>query len=335
MKNNTSLALFVVLLLMIVLLFTSFAYGKSREDNTREAILGHEEKQLYNFLLLGRDSAAGLCDVIILTSVNVSDGNVNIMQIPRDTYFNYADGSYKKINGAANALGISGFVSALGDALGIGIDYYLSLDTKTVAKMVDMLSGIEIDVPSDMDYDDPAQGLSIHIKKGKQKLGGEEAVNFLRYRSGYLTGDIGRIDAQKLFLNAFVKRVGEQKNPLVYLNLFKLVSTNGVTNIREQDITSIGLKCSKTSAGKVYYVTAPGSAVQSENSGAWYYVLSKSSMQELLGERFGLKDGKKDFDNTQKFVDNKIKSFYDIYNKRSEYRVFTADELENEQININ
>ena len=38
---------------------------------------------------------------------------------------------------------------------------------------------------------------------------GNTAVQFLRYRSGYVTGDLGRIDAQKLFLNAFAKRISK------------------------------------------------------------------------------------------------------------------------------
>ena len=81
---------------------------------------------------------------------------------------------------------------------------------------MDNLSGIEIDLPYDMDYEDSSQNLSIHLKAGKQTLGGKEALGFLRYRSGYVTGDLGRIDAQKLFLNAFINRLGTITNPFRY-----------------------------------------------------------------------------------------------------------------------
>ena len=178
---------------------------------------------------------------------------------------NYTDGSYKKINGAPNALTNEGFASALSDALGVDIDFYFEIKLSTVKKIVDTISGVDVNVPMDMDYEDPTQGLSIHLKKGNNHLSGEEAISFIRFRSGYITGDIGRLDAQKIFLNAFVKRIGEQKNPITLLNIFKLVLSEGITNINEQDLISLGMKCSKNKGGKTSYLTAAGEAVQSED----------------------------------------------------------------------
>jgi len=37
-------------------------------------------------------------------------------------------------------------------------------------------------VPVDMDYDDPLQGLSIHIKKGQHHFDGAMAEKFMRFR---------------------------------------------------------------------------------------------------------------------------------------------------------
>ena len=183
-----------------------------------------------------------------------------------------------------------------------------------------------------MNYSDPSQNLSINLKAGEQELDGKSAVDFLRYRSGYVTGDLGRIDAQKLFLNAFAKRLIEIGNPFALYNVFKLICSKGETNIKEQDLISIGLKCAKTKGGKVYYLTAPGEAIQSDISGAWYYILSASSMSDILSGRFG---GNEAFDKNNKFVDKNTKTFFDIYNKACEVRVYTADEIDNNEININ
>lgn len=326
---------FVLLLMLAVIVFIyAWGFAGASAENT-EAIESAKSQEIYNFLVLGKDAAAGLCDVVMIVSIDTSSGDVNIMQIPRDTYFNYTDGTYKKINGAPKALGTSAFATALGDALGISIDYYLALSLDTVAEMVDFVDGVEIDVPSDMDYDDPAQDLSIHLKAGRQLLDGKNALGFLRYRSGYVTGDLARIDAQKLFLNSFVKRIGEQKNPMKYISIFKLICSKGETNIKESDLFLIGMKCSQTKGGEVCYMTLPGDAVQSEKSGAWYYILSRSAASQMLEERYGLFRDKKDFDKEEKFVDKNTKSFYDIYNKHCEYRVYTANDIENNRININ
>ena len=339
MKNVFKIDLKVVLFIltvMVCLAVVLFAQGNARSngDVTNTAIRT-SEAEVCNFLLLGTDKAAGLSDVIMLVSVNLSNGSINFMQIPRDTYFECGS-TYKKLNGAPQTLGsVKAFAESLGDAMGIKINYYLSLGLEAVQKMVDFVSGIEVDVPFDMDYEDKSQNLSIHLKAGKQTLDGKSAVEFLRYRAGYITGDLGRINAQKLFMNAFVKRIGEMGNPLALFNICRLVLSNSETNIKESDIFSLCLKYARVKGGSVSYMTAPGEALQDANSGAWYYILSHSSMAELVCDRFGAREDKKDFDKAKRFVDINEKSFYDIYNKFCEVKIYSADDVENNEVNIN
>lgn len=323
----------IIIVIMLSLVLATFLLNTSENRKVKNAIECAKGNEVYNFLVLGRDKAAGLCDVIILTSINTSNGDICFMQIPRDTYFNYSDSAYKKINGAYNAYGSASEISrAISESLGVKIDYYVSLDLDTVEQLVDTIKGIEIDIPVDMYYTDAEQNLSIKLNAGKQNLDGKRAVEFLRYRSGYLTGDLGRIDAQKLFLNAFSKKVAAIGNPLTLYNAFKLVCKKGETNVKEKDLVAIGLKCVRAKGGVVSYVTAPGEAIQSEESGAWYYILSKPSMNELLSSCFG---GNSNFDKQNKFVDNSRKSFCDIYNKNCEVKIYTTDDIENNKININ
>ncbi len=44
--------------------------------------------------------------------------------------------------------------------------------------------------------DDPTQDLHIHLKKGRQLLDGDKALQLVRYR-GYLNADIGRMEIQQ------------------------------------------------------------------------------------------------------------------------------------------
>ncbi len=337
MKNIFQIDLKIVLFVltvMVCLVVVLFAQGNSYSD-TADTAIRTSEQQICNFLLLGTDKAAGLSDVIMLVSVNLDSGAINFMQIPRDTYFECGS-TYKKLNGAPKTIGsVEVFAKSLSEALGININYYLSLGLETVVKMVDFVSGIEVDVPFDMDYDDNSQSLSIHLKAGKQVLDGKSAVEFLRYRAGYITGDLGRINAQKLFMNAFVKRIGEMGNPLALFNLCKLVLSNSETNIKESDVFSLCLKYARLKDKSASYMTAPGEAIKDSNSGTWYYILSNSSMANLLDERFGLYTDKKDFDKNNKFVDINEKSFYDIYNKSCEVKIYSADDVENNEVNIN
>ena len=333
-KLSNAISVVIIIAVMLVSITVAFLMNDhSEEVNVSDAVKQLNKNKTYNFLLLGRDDAARLCDVIILASFNLDNGDVSIMQIPRDTYFDCNGASYKRINGAYNSLGSAAAVAdALSQALGIKIDYYLSLDLEAVEGIVDNLGGIDVDVPVDMDYDDPDQGLSIHLSKGKQRLDGKSAVEFLRYRAGYITGDLGRIDAQKLFLNAFVQRISEIKDPFALYNTFKMICDLSENNLRISEIVSIGLKCAKLKSGAVYYLTAPGEAVQSAKSGAWYYVLSAPSMNEILDARF---DSNEKFDKESKFVDSGNKAFCDIYGKSYEIKIYTKDDIENNKININ
>ncbi len=333
LKLSNLVSVMIVILIMLAIVTVLFVTMSAKEDNSTDALKRTSGQSIYNFLILGRDSAAGLCDMIMIASINTGSGDVNFLQIPRDTYFNCSEGTYKKMNGAHNSLGSAkSFSQELAKALGIKIDYYLSFDLDTVAQIVDTVKGIKVNVPFDMDYDDPAQKLSIHLKKGEQELDGKTAIQFLRYRSGYVTGDLGRIDAQKLFLNSFAKRIIEIGNPFALYNVFKLICNKGETNLKEQDLISIGIKCAKTQGGEVYYMTAPGEAIQSDISGAWYYILSASSNVKILSERFGMSEI---FDKDNKFVDKNVKSFFDIYNKTCEVKIYTADEIDSNEININ
>ena len=62
------------------------------------------------------------------------------------------------------------------------IKYYVTIDNNVLIKLVDILGGVEFDVPVNMDYDDKTQNLHIHLKKGKQIINGKKAEMLLRFR---------------------------------------------------------------------------------------------------------------------------------------------------------
>ena len=53
---------------------------------------------------------------------------------------------------------------------------------KKLAELYKEETGVTVEVPIDMNYHDPIQGLSIELKAGKQKLDGEHAMMFMRFR---------------------------------------------------------------------------------------------------------------------------------------------------------
>lgn len=76
------------------------------------------------------------------------------------------------------------------------MDYTVCVNLQGFTALVDAIGGVDFEVPINMDYDDPIQGLSIHFKKGMQHLSGADALRVVRFRhnndgTGYGSEDLG------------------------------------------------------------------------------------------------------------------------------------------------
>ncbi|WP_066500715.1 LCP family protein [Abyssisolibacter fermentans] len=183
-----------------------------------------------NVLLLGLESTR--TDTIIFASFDPKTKKVDMLSIPRDTYYwdkGYNKPDQKKINakyGRSNAKGTMNAVSTL--LGGVPIHYYVSITYKGVEDIVDSLGGVEVNVPFHMVYHDTTVGKSLHIDipKGLQTLDGKNAVKFLRYRKGYRDGDLGRVRAQQQFIKSAINKALGFRLPIVIKKSFSCVKTD-------------------------------------------------------------------------------------------------------------
>ena len=297
--------------------------AKRSEASEEDAFLSRE-KGYFRILVAGTDRVSGLSDVLMLLSLNLDTDEAYILQLPRDTYAIYHEGSYRKLNAAPNFLGgMEQTAQFIGQALGLSIDRYVRLSPDAFCEAVDAVGGVEIELERAMHYDDPAQGLSIHLPKGKQTLDGKAAEQFVRYRSGYAEGDLGRIDAQKVILAALFRQVRESSSPLALAKLGMAVLDDVETNLTISDATMLATAALSLEAERVFFVTAPGEAATAK-SGASYYAISREGMAELLAEHFG---GEAElFDPNRVFLNPNNEAFGAIYEGYSPYRIVSAAE---------
>ena len=123
--------------------------------------------------------------------------------------------------------------------MGFEPDYQVVVEWEAVGEIVDAMGGVYFDVPRDMDYEDPYQDLSIHIKKGYQKLNGEQAMGVIRFRdgvNGYSNGDIGRIETQQAFLKAVLEQMLQIQNMTKISQFAKVFQENVTTDLSFQNI---------------------------------------------------------------------------------------------------
>ena len=124
---------------------------------------------------------------------------MDLISIPRDTYFHrdgYNSEGENKINAAYRKDPVNTARAVSEVLLGMPINYYAVIDYKGVANIVDSMGGVPMDIEFNMKYTDPydTPPLVINIPKGHQVLDGKHAVQFLRFRHGYVEGDIGRVE---------------------------------------------------------------------------------------------------------------------------------------------
>ena len=188
----------------------------SAEDAAQDAealAQAHLERKpyFYTILVSGVDDHNGGSDTNILVAVDAENDYIYGVSIPRDTKA-VINGKNHKINFAYNSGGTALLAETISQQLGIPVDFTVTVDLDGFAALVDAIGGVDFEVPISMNYDDPYQDLHIHFSAGMQHLSGAEALKVVRFREGYATQDIGRMQTQQNFLKAVAKQVLQISN---------------------------------------------------------------------------------------------------------------------------
>ena len=170
----------------------------------------------------------------------------------------------------------------MSEIIGFEPDGYVVVDLNVFEQLVDLMGGITFEVPVDMHYNDPTQGLSIDLQAGKQHLNGNQAMQVARFRSGYATADLGRIEVQRDLVSAALRQWVSPKGLLHLPKALKLIEESSNTSLTKSNLLWLVesfLLCSRSS---IRTATLPGAAANF-SSGS-YYVLDASGVAEMVNE---------------------------------------------------
>ena len=148
---------------------------------------------------------------------------------------------------------------------GFSADFYAQVNLDGFVDIVDAIGGVDVYVQNDMNYDDPYQDLHIHIKAGNQHLNGKDAEGFIRFRYGYAGADIARIDAQKIFMTAFIKKLMSIEGVSKLNDLVKEINANLNTNVSLSDALYFATNALDLDLSKVVMLTMPGTPAYINN----------------------------------------------------------------------
>jgi len=204
-----------------------------------------------NILLLGRanshKSGKDLTDTIILMSINTNDYTIGLFSLPRDLLV--GNGSfYVKINsryqtGLKNDEGAKYIIDSVENITNQNIHYYFVLDFEGFIKIIDILGGINIDVPRHIkDERYPGPGYSyetFEVYPGLQEFDGATALKYARTRHDDIEGDFGRAKRQQQVMQGARNKafsLGTIVNPLKISELFTVLGEHIHTNITPDEI---------------------------------------------------------------------------------------------------
>lgn len=282
---------------------SSMSFGEviSTDSVDRLSATG-ENVGLVNALLIGTDKEGLRSDTIMLVSFDDNSNRVNILSIPRDTRVEL-NGHIEKIN-AAFGLGMleaeedpdvndeDMLIDEVKKITGMPIHYFITINVDGFVDVIDALGGVDFDVPYDMDYDDPAQDLHIHLKAGEQHLDGQAAHDFVRFRHNndnsapgeYVMGDEGRIYWQQKFMEA----LAEQKLKPEYISkiddLYSVIKENVRTNLTFTDIMRILNAALDVDLSEMESYQLPGESAYI--GGVWYYIYDEEDTSQLVSDVF-------------------------------------------------
>lgn len=270
-------------------------------DSSGNDIDHFERTEKYNFLILGKDRWAFNTDVMIIVSFDVTDGSISLMQIPRDTYIDIGRGNHKANSLLASfyneavrskeedpyGAAVKELEKALEQVFCITIDYYAMMDLNGFVEIVDAIGGVKMNVPERMYYRDPVQNLYINLYPGEQTLTGEQAEQFVRFRSGYVEGDIGRVDAQKLFISACIEQVKNNFTASTIANVVEKVLKHVTTDLELQQVVYFAKQALSVDLSKMTMLTIPGiQGRQYDTSGTWYYIVYRDAAIAAINKYF-------------------------------------------------
>ncbi len=291
MKKRYILIFLISFVVFFVLMGGAYFLYKTKitETDFQKAITENPELKpedpkddtVVNALLMGVDEARS--DIMILASYNKLNNKMTLVSIPRDTRVEIPGYGFDKINAAsARKEGAALAMETVGHLFQLPIHYYVKIDFKGAERIIDILGGVKVNVPINMDYDDPAQDLHIHIKRGEQVLDGENAVKFVRFRSGYPDQDLGRIKAQQEFIKAFAAKLTSPSSIPKAFSLIDAMSKCIRTNMDQGDIAKYAMQVKDLKVDNIKLYTLPGKPGYAK--GVAYYIHDQYELVNLMNQ---------------------------------------------------
>jgi len=244
---------------------------KANPPSARAAPLS-APKSWRNTLIVGLDRrpdarGAGLADSLVVAVFDEASGHAGVVSVPRDLWVGIPDHGDDRINvipTVAKRLKkdpLELFGRVIDDTLGLPIGHAVVVDLTVFERTVDVVGGVEIDVPCpivDSFLDDRVPGgrRKLELAAGEATLDGPTAAMYVRSRHG--RSDFGRSRRQQAVLLGLRERVLESDGFTLLPTLFDEVEKSLVTNMKRYELLDLARRALELDGSRLHgLVLAP------------------------------------------------------------------------------
>lgn len=236
-----------------------------------------------NLLVLGEDNVDSVkrSDTMMFVAIDVDERNIRVLSLPRDTRVAIPRHGNQKLNHAYAFGGVELLRSTIERFLGTPIHYYVKIDYDNFPRLVDAVGGVDIFVGRAMKYTDRKQKLFIDIPVGKQRMNGDTALKYVRFRNDAL-GDIGRIRRQQQFLKGFLHRLYQTENLLRFPSVLEEIQNTLKTDMEPSMVLQLGyfMRRLEGDQNRIFFKMLPGQAAIVD--GLSYWIADNKGVESFL-----------------------------------------------------
>jgi LCP family protein required for cell wall assembly len=227
--RRITLVLGTVVILIIALVAGSYVWldGKLNRSVTLPASTATSAGQ--NWLITGSDTRSGLSrtekdELHVGSDTDTNSDSLMLLHmggptpvlisIPRDSYVPIPGHGDNKINAALGFGGPALLVQTVENVTGLKINHYMGIGFEGLVDVTNKVGGVNVCLKTAV-HD---QNSGVNLPAGCQTLNGTQALEFVRDRDSFATGDLQRIQDQREFLKALLSKA---TSPAVFLNPFR------------------------------------------------------------------------------------------------------------------
>ena len=268
------------LLVLVVVIFGAISL-LFRPPKSPDSI-GSRKRDSAAVLLCGVDRDGTRTDTMMLMYMSGSENKVGLLSIPRDTYVLTSGGYDSKLNAIyglnnCGTEGMEGLFDHIEDLIGYRPDGYMLVDFDLVPQITDLMGGVTVNVPNEIDEE------GIYIPAGEQTLTGEQVLMLLRHRSSYSMADLTRIEVQRSVIKACMEQWLTPSHLSKAFSALDLVENNSISSLSVPNYLWMA-KTILLNMGSFSTDTLPGYADMMD--GVSYYFLYPEDVAQLINDSY-------------------------------------------------